>query len=406
MVLIAGLAALLPAGASAAWGDPEAATRGGIARSPSVALDPAGRLAVAYVRSTRGVARVELRHGTLADGLSGAPVLVARRADRPGATSLGFDGVSGSTLTAWDHGLAASTSALLTSREGRPLLPLGPFAGSVAPRVLRAPDGTLRLVLHGASGLSVLRVGVEPVQRLDLPEAGRDARVAVTPAGEVVAAWTASGQVLMAVAAPGGGFGAPVALATTGGPREPRLVAGADGRVLVAWLTAIDGRFGIEAASRAPDGTAGATVRLVDPAADARAPVLAAASDGELLLAFLDTSGPTRPGHVDLDRGVLRVQRMTPEGAPLGPAVRVSGALERPSGAGFAVEPGGTQVVWSTVASVRARRLAPGGRRGRVRVLSERGVDGGAVPSAAGGSAGGYAAAWVSRGRVMVARGR
>jgi hypothetical protein len=183
-------------------------------------------------------------------------------------------------------------------------------------------------------------------------------------------------------------------------------VAGADGRVLVTWLAAVDGRFAVDAASRAPDGTLGAPVRLVAPAADARAPRPAVASDGELLLAFLDRSGPVRPGHVDLDRGVLRVQRLTPDGVPIGAALRISGPLERVSGAGIAVEPSGVHLVWSTVASVRARRLAPGGRRGRVRVLSTRGVDRGAVPAATGGPAGGYVAAWVARGRVLVARGR
>jgi hypothetical protein len=100
------------------------------------------------------------------------------------------------------------------------------------------------------------------------------------------------------------------------------------------------------------------------------------------------------------------VLRLTPEGTALGAALRISGALERVSGAGIAVEPGGVHLVWSTVASVRARRLAPGGRRGRVRVLSERGADRGGVPAATGGSAGGYVAAWVSRGRVLVVRGR
>jgi hypothetical protein len=401
LALVAAGLAVLPAGAQAAWTAPQSVTRSGIARSPSVDVDPVGRLAVAYVRGSGSTGRIELRRGTLRDGVSGAPVLVARDVDRPGTTSVRFDGIGGSTLTAWDHGLAASSSALLIAFDGAPLLPLGPFAGSVAPVVLRAFDGSVRLVLHGEAGLSVLRPGGE---RIDLPSAGRDARVAIGAGGEIVAAWTQDARLLVAVASPGGAFGAPVALGTSGSPREPLLAAGADGRVLVAWLAAASGRTAIEGASLTPGGGFSATIPLVAP--DARAPVLAAASNGELVLAYLDASGPTRAGHVGTDRGILRLARLRPDGTPIGRPLRISGPLERTSGAGVAVDPSGVQVVWATTASVRARRVAPGGLRGRVRVLSSTGVDGAAVPAVAGGSSGGVAAAWVARGRVVVVRSR
>ena len=396
-LLAAGLAAL-PAGAQAAW-TAQTVTRSGIARSPSVDVDPAGRLAVAYVRGSGDAARVELRRGTVRAGIAGAPILVARDVDRPGTTSVRFDGTSGSTLTAWDHGLAASSSALLSSRSGAPLVPLGPFAGAVAPVALRAPDGSVRLVLHGAAGLSVLRPAGE---RVDLPSAGRDARVAIAASGLIVAAWTQDGRLLVSVATPGGGFGAPVPLATSGSPRDPLLAAGADGRVLVAWVAAANGRTTVEGASLAPGAGFGATMPLAGP--DARAPVLVAASNGELLLAYLDARDPARAGHVVTDRGILRLRRLGPDGTPIGDPLRISGPRERTSGAGVAVEPSGVQVVWATPGSVRARRVAPGGLRGRVRVLSHNGVDGAAVPAVAGGPAGGAAAAWVARGRVLVAR--
>jgi hypothetical protein len=127
-------------------------------------------------------------------------------------------------------------------------------------------------------------------------------------------------------------------------------------------------------------------------ATDARAPSLVAAANGELLLVYVDGAG------------ILRLRRMRPDGTPVQAAVRISGAPERANGAALAVTPSATQVVWSTGASVRARRIAPGGVRGRVQVLARTSVDDGAVPVAAGGSTGGAAAAWVTGGRVEVSR--
>jgi hypothetical protein len=53
---------------------------------------------------------------------------------------------------------------------------------------------------------------------------------------------------------------------------------------------------------------------------------------------------------------------------------------------------------------VRARRIAPGGARGRVQILAPAGSDDAEVPVAAGGSTGGAAAAWVAGDRVRVVR--
>ena len=124
-----------------------------------------------------------------------------RDADRPATTSVKLDGANGQTLTAWDEGVPPASSAVLSNRDGTPLVPLGPFAAAVEPYAIRASDGSLRLVLHGSSGLSVLRPRGE---RLDLPAAGRDARVAITPRGETIAAWTDNGRLRTAAAPPEG----------------------------------------------------------------------------------------------------------------------------------------------------------------------------------------------------------
>jgi hypothetical protein len=114
-------------------------------------------------------------------------------------------------------------------------------------------------VLHGSSGLSGLRPRGE---RLDLPAAGRDARVAITPRGETIAAWTDNGRLRIAAAPPEGTFGAPATVPVTGSPSMPRLAAGPDGRVLVAWLDRTAAGTGVQAVSRSPEGTLGPAARI------------------------------------------------------------------------------------------------------------------------------------------------
>jgi hypothetical protein len=389
--LAVALIAVLAPGARAAWTAPQTATGDGIAASASVDVDAAGRLALAYTRRRGGRARVELRRGSLRSGLHGTPVPVDRDAHGPLTTSVRLDAANGQTLTAWEEGAPPASSAVLSRRDGTPLVPLGPFAAAVEPYAIRAPDGSLRLVLHGGSGLSVLR---PRGARIDLPTAGRDARVAITPRGEVIAAWTDNGRLRTAAAPPEGPFGPPVPIPSTGSPSMPRLAAGPDGRVLTAWLDRTASGTGVQAVSRSPEGTLGSSIPLADASEDARAPSLVAAANGELLITYVD------------GRGVLRLRRMRPDGTPIGRAARISGSTERTNGAALAVTPSATQVVWSTGTSVRARRIGPGGVRGRVQILAPAGADDAEVPVAAGGSTGGTAAAWVTGGRVRIVRER
>jgi hypothetical protein len=380
----AALLAVLAPNAGAAWTAPVTATGAGIAASPSVDVDAAGRLALSYTLRRDRRTRVELRRGSLRRGLHGTPVTLDRDADRPATTSVRLDGANGQTLTAWDANVPLVSFAVLSNRDGTPLVPLGPFTAAVEPYAVRASDGSLRLVLHGSSGLSVLR--------LDPPAAGRDARIAITPRGETIAAWTDNGRLRTAAAPPEEKFDAPATVPTTGSPSMPRLAAGPDGRVLIAWLDRTAAGTGAQAVPRSPEGTLGAPITLAGATEDARAPSLVPAANGELLLAYVDGGG------------VLRLRRMRPDGTPIGPAARISGATERTNGAALAVTPSATQIVWSSATSVRARRIAPGGRRGRVQILATAGADDAEVPVAAGGSTGGAAAAWVAGGRVRLVR--
>ena len=135
------------------------------------------------------------------------------------------------------------------------------------------------------------------------------------------------------------------------------------------------GRDGRAGRLRSPEGTLGPPVALARATEDARAPALvAAAANGEPLLAYVDGGG------------VLRLRRMRPDGTPIGPAARISGSTERTNGAALAVTPSATQVVWSTATSVRARRIASGGARGRVQVLGARRGDDAEVRSLRAGA--------------------
>jgi len=249
----------------------------------------------------------------------------------------------------------------------------------------------VRLVLHGATGLSVLQ---PRGAQIDLPAARRDVRVTITPAAETVAVWTDGPRVRLAVAPPRDGFAVPQTLLAPGVPSVPLVAAGPDGGALVTWLTRTATGTGVVGVARSPDGALGPIVPLVGAGEDARAPSLAVAANGEGLLTYVDGAG------------ILRLRRMRPDGTPIGSTMRVTGGGERTNGAALAVTPSATQVVWSSGTSVRARRIAPGGALGRVAVIAPAGADEGAVPVAAGSTTGGAAAAWVAGGRVELSRNR
>ena len=211
----------------------------------------------------------------------------------------------------------------------------------------------------------------------------------------MIAAWTDNGRLRIAAAPPEGTFGAPVTVPTTGSPSMPRLAAGPDGRVLIAWLDRTAAGTGVQAVSRSPEGTLGPPITLARAAEDARAPSLVAAANGEPLLAYVDGGGVLAP-------------------APHATRTARPSALPRASAARRSAR---TALRWPSrrpprrSCGRRRRRCAragsrPAAARGRVQILATAGADDAEVPVAAGGSTGGAAAAWVAGGRVRLVRER
>jgi hypothetical protein len=237
-----------------------------------------------------------------------------------------------------------------------------------------------------------------------VPGAAGTAAFAATPGGEEVAAWVGAGGTLTTSSRTAGGrFSAPEPLPgpSAGYARDVQATTSTTGDVLIAFL-ASRGSGNAVAVARRPEGGSFGEARLVVPAGEgARAPAIAGATHGEIDVSYV-ASGITRAW--GFARGALRLRRLDPLGVPRGRLITFTRGAQRTSGAGLAVDPSGTFVVWSVDGAVRARRLAPGGILGSERILSH--VPAIQVPVVAGGPTGGAAAAWISRGRVRVARYR
>lgn len=409
-LLTLALLLLTPAGATAAtWSPPQAVTVSGHADAPSVGIDAAGRIAVGFGREVRGAHTVEVRRGRLAAGLVGPPAIAARLGTtRVATTSVALEQPSSRVALAWSDGSARAAYKVLDGRNGG--LARGTFAGVVvAPRAFRGPDGALRFAWaeHPSAELRVARLdGSHLVDTTVLAGAGTaDVQVAAAPDGTLVAAFTRDRDVVVATRTPGAGDAWTTEVIGGGGlPRAPQLAIADDGTVHVAWLASTGSGNAVLTATRAAGAAAFAPPQTAAPFTErARTPRLVVASNGDVLLAYVATTDRRGFGEVS---GVVRARRLTPAGVPWGNAVRISGSLERTRGGAFAVGPTGTEVVWSTDGSIRARRVGPALYRGAEMLLSRLPSDGRRVPQAAGGPSGGYVATWVSAGRARLVRGR
>jgi hypothetical protein len=406
------LAVLLtaPAGATAAtWSPPQTVTVSGHASAPSVGIDAAGRIAVGFGRAVGGVRTVEVRRGRLAAGLVGPPAIAARLgAVGVASTSVALEQPSSRVALAWSDEAARSAYEVLDGRDGG--LVRGTFPGRAhAPRAVRGPDGNVRFAWTTESGVELLAARLQGDALVDTTAAAgagtADVQVAVAPDGTLVAAFSRNATtVLVATRAPGAAAWETEALAGGGFPRAPQVATGGDGSVHVAWLASTGSGNAVMTATRAAGAGTFAAPQVAAPSTErARSPRLVVASNGDVLVGYVATDDRRGDGDVS---GVLRARRLTPAGVPSGNAARISGSRERTRGGAFATGPTGTEVVWSTDHSIRARRVGPALYRGAEVRLSGLPSDGLRVPEAAGGPSGGYVATWVSAGRVRLVRGR
>ena len=332
------LAATAPAAAEAgSWTAARAATSAGQSFDPSVAADSRGRIALGFARHLDGRNRAEIRQGRLRDGLRGASTVIDSLTGNLDDVTVGLRPGAPAADVVWRR-LAANAQRLFGTsvRPGstspprtRTELTTGPSSG-YEPRWVDGADGIRRLVYDlrtTSAERSVTDQGYGPASPLPGTGVASQPRARRRGGRDATASWQGGGRVLVAQAAPGAAYGAPVTPATAGYVRDVQIVQGADGTVVVAWLASTGQGNAVQIASRPPGGAFGARTIVPGPEG-AYAPRLVATSAGEFMLGWTATG---RTSGYASSAGTLRLQRLSAAGAPVGSirALTASGTRAR-----------------------------------------------------------------------------
>jgi hypothetical protein len=287
-----------------------------------------------------------------------SPVRVAGpAADPPGISSpRAFVTPDGRSLAVFGDGLRpALATGGVAGTFGAPLALARDEAGSAGVDAALGADGTLAVAwtAGGAAHVAVAPAGQRPAGQTDLPGAGvSDIAVAVAPDGAVTVAYRtktgASSYALMAAhAAPGGAFGEPVTLHTSGqGIDGLDAAAGPGGAVAIAYRR-LAPRYRAYAVVRPAGGAFGAPQALSPATQPDLQTRIAFQGDGTVVAAWTNTGGAAY---------ALRAP-----GAPEFGAPAPLGAAEATYQLDLAPTPqGGIAAAWSTGSQVRAAVKAPG----------------------------------------------
>ncbi len=403
------LAATAPAAAEAgSWTSARAATSAGQSFDPSVAADSRGRIALGFARHLDGRNRAEIRQGRLRDGVRGPSTVIDSLTGNLDDVTVGLRAGAPAADVVWRR-IAAGAQRLFgtslrpgstTPSSARTELTTGPSSG-YEPRWVDGADGVRRLAydLRSTSAeRTVTDQGYGPASPLPGTGVASQPGLVVAADGTRTASWQDGGRVFIARAAPGAAYGAAVTPATAGYARDVQIAQGADGTVVVAWLASTGRGNAVQIASRPPGGAFGAPVTIVPGPEGAYAPRLVATSAREFLLGWTATG---RTSGYASSAGILRLQRLSAAGAPVGSITALTASGARARGVVFAHDGTGSVLAgWGRVdgngrRTIQARRIAPGAIIGVIRNLSPRAGAQGAAPVLAG-AAGDAIAAWTS----------
>lgn len=399
--------------AQATWTSPDAATRAGRSVDPSVALDRAGHLVVGWTRRLRGVNRVELRQGTGRQGLRGESTIVFGDAEHAAhLADLAFTGEPGSPVAVLFQRYAG--------RSHRAALGIVPVGGRVPTSVQTLSGGgesayAPRFAGEGptafwsrrtfAQAADVHAGGAGAIRSLP-PGVGAMPTVARQPDSTLLVAWVDGGDLRLVRVRPDGTIGPVTGVEDDGGyARDPRLAVRRDGTAHLVWLaTAGDGNA-VRAAVVDAAGTAGRSVKVAGAEQGARDPEVAVSATGEGIVAWLSTGSGSGSGAA---AGIVRLQRLTATGAPVGPGRRLSPNGVRTLDVRLtAGDPGSAFAAWAHLGRgadpVHVRRIAPAGILGHLTRLA-RDTDSVLAPALATSGTGAVVGAWENEGRIWVSR--
>ena len=161
-------------------------------------------------------------------------------------------------------------------------------------RIVASTDGTTTAVWYRSDGANnIIQAATRPPggtfgTPVDLSAPGQDAfdpQIATSPDGAATAVWSlfdGSNFIIQAATRPPGGtFGTPVDLSAAGQDAfGSQITTAPDGTATVVWRRFNGSDFIIQAATRPPGGTFGASLDLSAPGQDALFPQIAIAADG------------------------------------------------------------------------------------------------------------------------------
>jgi len=249
------------------------------------------------------------------------------------------------------------------------------------PEIAVAPDGTTTAVWQRFYGSNlIIQTATRPPggsfgAAVNLSATGQNAdqpQIAIAPDGTATAVWTrfdGANYVVQAVTRPPGGtFGATVDLSAAGeNASRPRIAIAPDGATTVVWIRYNGVNYVVQAATRPPGGSFGAVVEL---SAAGAVPQVAIAPDGATTVVWIRYNG--------VNNVVQAVTR--PPGGTFGAAVDLSaagGSADQPQ---IAIAPDGTATaVWyrsdGSNNIIQAATRPPGGSFGAATDVSAVGQD-------------------------------
>ena len=259
-----------------------------------------------------------------------------------------------------------------------------PGQGADQPQVAIAADGTATVVWYRFNGANFI---VQAVTRppggsfgaaVDLSASGQNAfdpQIAVAPNGAATAVWYRFDGVTTIIQAatrpPGGSFGATVDLsAASQNATQPQIEIAADGAATAVWRRSNGTNLIVQAATRPPGGSFGAAIDLSAAGRDASQPRVTFAPDGAATAVWTRNNGTN-----------FIVQAATrPPGGAFGATVNLSAAGQNAFQPQIATTSGGpATAIWNRSNGsnfiVQAATRPPGGSFGAAIDLSAGGQD-------------------------------
>ena len=373
------------ADAAAGWSADRAQTRAGSAGQVVAVGGDAGRVALAWRRTSGGTQRLEVRLGRAPGAFTRAPRVLDRSA-RPLGTPVATPLRGGAFGVAWLRSAAGANRVRLTTvdREGRRGPTIAATTSGQPAYDLEWVPGPVPVLTWSresrADGLELAPTGPRAVR---LPSSPRsEPGLVADTAGLATVTWIDAARVLVSDRS-GRSFTQPLNLSM--GDVNRTEVVRATGATLVFWRQGSD----LMVASRPDGGSFGPPRLLLTETTDAARVAVTALGDVLVVAPVGDSSNV----------GLLQLLRLGPDGTPRLPPQ----ALGRGRLAQLAVDGrGGAFVAWmgeSAARTITARRIPAGDGLGAPVRLAAR-TDFGRRPTLAATREGGAVAAWVAGGAV------